>query len=215
MWLNLSGDSMKKMNKIKIALVIFMILSVVCLGMILNHRNQQLDKQKEIEELIKDKTPLVSEMQNIAELSTIECTYHNVAVFNQEDAQKILWLTKDKHFWMEYEAEVKVGFDVSKINFEIKEDVVEITIPKPQVKNPRIIPATIVDYVDKNSAKITIEDETLAIKEAQKELGKLVANDPIVMDSATTQLKLLLKEYINNVGNLNGTKYEIIWQESK
>ena len=46
----------------------------------------------------------VTEMRAICELSTMDCYYHNVAKYFEEDAQKgFLGIgKKDKHFWIEY-----------------------------------------------------------------------------------------------------------------
>ena len=48
--------------------------------------------------------PDVTEMRAICELSVMDCYYHNVAKYFEEDAQKgFLGIgKKDKHFWIEY-----------------------------------------------------------------------------------------------------------------
>ena len=42
-----------------------------------------------------------SQMKEIAELSTLECSFHNVAKYTKENATGMLWWKKDKNFWIE------------------------------------------------------------------------------------------------------------------
>lgn len=46
--------------------------------------------------------PQVLQMKSICELATMECYYHNVAKYTEEDAEGILFWKKDKKFWIEY-----------------------------------------------------------------------------------------------------------------
>ena len=57
--------------------------------------------------------PKVSQMKSICELAVMECYYHNVAKFKEENVEGILWWQKDKHFWIEYSGVVKLGIGVS------------------------------------------------------------------------------------------------------
>ena len=66
-----------------------------------------------VEEETLNMEPQVSQMKAICELAVMDCYYHNVAKFTEEDAQGILWWKKDKHFWIEYSGIVKLGIDVS------------------------------------------------------------------------------------------------------
>jgi hypothetical protein len=41
--------------------------------------------------------PKVAQMRSICELATLKCYYHNVAKFEEKDAEKFLWMSKDKN----------------------------------------------------------------------------------------------------------------------
>ena len=76
--------------------------------------------------------PDVTEMRAICELSVMDCYYHNVAKYFEEDAQKgFLGIgKKDKHFWIEYSGIVRMGIDVSLVKVEVEDMQVTITIPE-------------------------------------------------------------------------------------
>lgn len=79
--------------------------------------------------------PDVTEMRAICELSVMDCYYHNVAKYFEEDAQKgFLGIgKKDKHFWIEYSGIVRMGIDVSLVKVEVEDMQVTITIPEAKV----------------------------------------------------------------------------------
>ena len=74
-----------------------------------------------------------SQMKSICELAVMECYYHNVAKYKEENATGILWWEKDRHFWMEYAGVVTIGIDASLLNIEVKGEYVTITIPPAKV----------------------------------------------------------------------------------
>lgn len=79
------------MKKILIgAMLILMTLSLAACG----------DKKEE--ENTANVEPEVTQMQSICELSVMECYYHNVAKYFEEDAEGFLFWEKDKKFWIEY-----------------------------------------------------------------------------------------------------------------
>lgn len=143
----------------------------------------------------------------------MEVYYHNVAKFKKE-AKKILLWKKDKHFWIEYSGIVKVGIDVSLLNIVVNEDLVEITIPNVKVLDYKVDQESLSDesYIyAKDSAEISAEDETKALKFAQIEMLKAASKDTGLLASAQKRAQKLLEEYINTIGNAIGKKYSIQW----
>lgn len=156
----------------------------------------------------------VSEMKAITELATLECYFHNVAKYTEEDAQVILLWKKDKHFWIEYSGIVKIGIDPSLLVIEVKEDTVTIKIPEAKVLDKKVDDATLTKdsfIVEKNSAKVTGEDEITAFKEAQDNMVIAASEDHTLMASAQQRAQKLLEEYVNNIGNAVGKEYSIEW----
>lgn len=158
--------------------------------------------------------PQITQMKSICELAVMDCYYHNVAKFREEDAAGFLWWKKDKHFWIEYSGIVKFGIDVSLVNMDIKDNQVTITIPEAEVLSCEVDTETLTEssyIVDKKSADISAEDETLAFKEAQEKLLEKASNDKALLAEARQRAQTLLKDYVTNIGNAMGVNYSIQW----
>lgn len=158
----------------------------------------------------------VTEMRAICELSTMDCYYHNVAKYFEEDAQKgFLGIgKKDKHFWIEYSGIVRMGIDVSLVNIEVEDTLVTITIPEAKVLKCTVNSDSLSQdsyIVDTDSAKIEAADEVLAFAEAQRQLEETAAKDKTLLANAQQRAESLLKEYINNIGEAVGKEYKIDW----
>ena len=158
--------------------------------------------------------PQVSQMKSICELAVMECYYHNVAKFREEDAETILWWSKDKHFWIEYSGIVTLGIDVSLVNIEVNDAEITITLPEAQVQSCKVDSASLTEssyIVDKNSAAITAEDETLAFEEAQRKLEETASNDKALLAEARQRAQSLLEDYVENISKNVDKDYYIKW----
>lgn len=156
----------------------------------------------------------LSQMKAICELSVMECYYHNVAKYSEEDAQKFLWWSKDKKFWIEYSGVVSLGVDVSQVDFELNGDEVIITLPPAKVLDCDVDSDSLTEdsyIVDAKSAKIDAADETTAFSEAQEKLEKSAAADTTLLAEAQQRTKTLLEDYVNNIGKAAGRTYTIKW----
>ncbi|MDO5785957.1 MAG: DUF4230 domain-containing protein [Eubacteriales bacterium] len=166
------------------------------------------------EEKLKNMEPQVSQMKAICELAVMECYYHNVAKFTEEDAEGTLWWKKDKHFWVEYSGVVKLGIDVSLVNIEVADTQITITIPEAKVLGCKVDSASLSDdsfIVDKDSAAIDADDEIAAFGAAQTKLEEIASNDKALLAGAQQRAQALLEDYIYNIGNAVGKTYFIKW----
>ena len=158
--------------------------------------------------------PQLIHVRSICELATLECYYHNVAKFYEEDAEGILWWKKDKHFWIEYSGIVTFGINVSLVNIEVTGSQITITLPEAEVQSCKVDSSSLTEdsyIVDKDSAKISAEDERLAFEEAQRVLEETAANDKVLLAEAQQRAQSLLIDYITNLGNVAGEQYSIKW----
>lgn len=158
--------------------------------------------------------PQVSEMKAICELAVMDCYYHNVAKFTEEDAQGIWLFAKDKHFWIEYSGIVTVGIDVSLVRIEVLDTQVTITLPEAQVFSCKVDSDSLSKdsfIVDKNSARIEASDEVAAFDAAQRRLEEIAANDKTLLAAAQQRAQALLEDYVNNIGIAIGKEYSITW----
>lgn len=188
--------------KKKISLFLISILMMMCAAC----GNAQEEAQQA--------TPQVSQMKSICELAVMDCYYHNVAKYTQEDAAGILWWKKDKHFWIEYSGIVKLGIDASLVNMEVKGDQIAITLPEAAVVGCKIDSASLTEdsyIVDKKSADVKAEDESFALEEAQRKLEEAASNDKALLLEAQMRAQSLLEDYVQNIGNAVGKQYSIEW----
>jgi hypothetical protein len=161
-----------------------------------------------------EEKPEESQMKAICELAVMDCYYHNVAKFEQEDAERFLFWLKDKKFWIEYGGIVTLGVDVSKVTMDIKNDKVIITIPPAEVLNCKVDSSSLSEesfVVAADSAKITADDEIKAFDMAQQQLKEAAASDVVLLANAQQRAQSLLEEYVANVGKNVGTEYTIQW----
>lgn len=158
--------------------------------------------------------PKTSQMKAICELAVMDCYYHNVAKFTEEDAEGILLWKKDKNFWIEYSGVVTLGIDASLVKVEVSGSEVSITIPSASVLNCTVDSSSLTEdsfIVAKNSAKIQAEDEVYAFEAAQTYLEQTAAADTALLANAQQRAQELLEEYITNIGKAVGQEYTIKW----
>lgn len=156
--------------------------------------------------------PQEEQVKTICQLAVLECEYHNLAKFEQKDASKFLWMTKDKRFWVEYSATTVLGIDVNQVSMELQGDVVNITLPKAQVLDCKVNGDSLSPdsyIVDKASAPVTAEDEVYAFQEAQDGLQKTVEADGDMLNLAQTRAEELLRNYVNSLAKATGTEYQV------
>lgn len=156
--------------------------------------------------------PQEEQVKAICQLAVLECEYHNLAKFEQKDASKFLWMTKDKRFWVEYSATTVLGIDVNQVSMELQGDVVNITLPKAQVLDCKVNGDSLSKdsyIVDKASAPVTAEDEVYAFQEAQDGLQKTVEADNNMMNLAQKRAEELLRNYVNSLAKATGTEYQV------
>lgn len=163
----------------------------------------------------KEEEPDFSGYQRIAELATLECTFHNVAeIYN--DGTDILFGIKIgyKKAWFEYDGKVQLGIDVSKVEIDGPDanNVVTITIPEAQVLGiPDADETTFSDiYQDTGLlTRITTVDQSEAFQTAQAEMKSAAEGNPELMAQARNRAKTLLEQYVCNIGKIHGQSYEV------
>lgn len=185
---------------------------LTCLILVISFTCISCSKGEEQKNTIK---PQVSQMKTICELATMECYYHNVAKYTEEDAEGFWLWKKDKHFWIEYSGVVKIGIDASQVAIEVKDDFVTITMPNAKVLNEKVDAASLTKdsyIVDGKSADIDAEDETKAFRLAQENMVKAASEDTALLLRAQQRAQTLLEEYVRNIGNAVGKEYKIEWK---
>ena len=158
--------------------------------------------------------PQASQMKSICELATMQCYYHNVAKYMNDDAAGMLWWKKDRKFWVEYSGVVTIGIDTSLVKIDIDDKTVTITIPPAKVLGCKVDEKTLTKdsfIVANNSAKVEAEHQTEAFKEAQAKMQEEASKDTVLLANAQQRAQKLLEDYVNNIGDCVGKNYSIKW----
>ena len=164
------------------------------------------------EEKIADVEPQLSQMKAICDLAVMQCYYHNVAKYKEENASGFWLWAKDKHFWIEYSGIVTLGIDTSQVYMEIDGDTVTITMPEAEVLDCLVDSNSLTAdsfIVDQNSAAITAEDETAAFAKAQDDMRMSAESDRILLNSARQRAQSLLENYVNSIGAAMQKQYTV------
>ncbi len=162
----------------------------------------------------KEVKPEITQMMAICELAVMECYYHNVGKYYEENAEGMLWWEKDRHFWIEYAGIVTVGIDTSLVKIKIDDKNVSITIPPAKVLSCKVDDATLTKdsfIIAQNSAAVTAEYQVKVFGEAQNKMLESARGDKALMASAQQRAQKLLEDYVNSIGDLMDKEYSITW----
>lgn len=162
-----------------------------------------------------EEQPDLSGYRRIAELATLDCTYHNVAEIYNDGTDIIFGINVGyKKVWFEYDGKIKVGVDASKVKVSGPDSsgVVTIAIPDAEVLGlPDVDVASFSDlYYDKGLlTSITTDEQAEALKAAQDNMVQSVESNTQIMTRSKDRAKELLEQYVKNVGEAIGKTYEV------
>lgn len=158
--------------------------------------------------------PQVARMKNICELSTMECYYHNVAKYFEENAGGHFWNKKDKHFWVEYSGQVTIGVDAELIEIQIDGDQITITMPPARVLSSKVDENTLNEdsYIfAEGSILPSAEEQTKVIGEANDNMFETASQDTKLLNLAQERAQSLIQKYIDQIGEQTNTEYHVTW----
>ena len=162
-----------------------------------------------------------SNARDIAKLATFECTYHNVAKIEKNSSRFLFIDIPDwKQEWFEYSATVDFGIDASAVEISKPDEggTVTITLPQAQVLGePNIKAETMSDPIDNNGwfIKVTADERKEALTLAQLETYERACADDTMLAAARDRAKVLLEQYVKNVGANLGEAYTVKWADAE
>ena len=169
------------------------------------------------EEAVEIPVPEEAQLKSICQLSVLEGYFHNVYKYNQENAEKFLWMSKNKRFWLEYTGIAKYGIDASQVSMEVEGQDITITLPKAKLLYCKVDSTSLTEdsyIVDQDSAKIKAEDSKNALTQAQAKLETKAADYEPLLTLAQQQTEKLMEEYVHNIAAAAGADtdyYTIHW----
>lgn len=182
------------MKKIKFLVVILLLLTITT----------GCEKQKKVELSVEG-------IKSIAELSTLDVYYHNVAVGDKTKGTGITSLGEiARKYWIEYDGVVSIGIDMDELEIEVDGSKVIITMPNAKILSTNISNemktyASDDSWFNKN--KITAEDQTVAVAEAQSKMRTEVEKNESLFIQSRQRAESILTSYINQISKLSGKDY--------
>lgn len=185
----------------KIATILFLfIVAVICVKLaILPAYNKYFGGETTI---ITKST--LTDVIKISQISTYQMTYNGVAKKVKKGEKKAAYLVN-------YEANIKAGVDMRKIEImSIEDNKISIKLPAIEIEEPNVDMQKL-DYIfyDKSEDKegVTNEAYKLAVNDAKTE----TKNNKAIKKLAEDNLKRLLKALIDPLIEENGNKYTYDW----
>ncbi len=157
-----------------------------------------------------------SGINSVCELATLKCYYHNVAKAETEASGLFKGLgTGYKKIWTEYSGIVELGIDVNKVSITKPDDkgVVKVTIPDAEILNVDLDEDSMSEPLTDTGflTKITKEEETAALAEAQNNMEETAQANSALLVQAKERAKNLIEGYVRNVGEQIGKEYMVEW----
>ena len=197
-----NGENKMKRKKI----VCLLVISMLCIGGC-GDKNQKKEEEADF-----------SAISSVCELATLKCYYHNVAKSETEASGLFKWLGKGyKKIWTEYSGIVELGIDVSKVSVEkpTADGVVKVTIPDAEILSVDLDEDSMSEPLTDTGfmTKITKEEETEALAEAQNHMEETAKENGNLLNQAKERAKSLIEGYVKNVGEQIGKEYTVEWAD--
>lgn len=199
-----NGENKMKRKKI----VCLLVISMLCIGGC-GDKNQKKEEEADF-----------SAISSVCELATLKCYYHNVAKSETEASGLFKWLGKGyKKIWTEYSGIVELGIDVSKVSVEkpTADGVVKVMIPDAEILSVDLDEDSMSEPLTDTGfmTKITKEEETEALAEAQNHMEETAKENGNLLNQAKERAKSLIEGYVKNVGEQIGKEYTVEWVEAE
>ena len=150
-------------------------------------------------------------IEMISELTTLECRYHNVSVYDNEGG---LLGAKKQYVWFEYDVIVDVGIDINEVRIENPNDngIVKIYLPPAKIFGTKVDRTSIHKPVCELGlfAKLTASKERQIIDEGVEKLKNDTKTQEVIAQ-AYNSARNVLEQYVINVGKMLGEEYKVEW----
>ena len=142
---------------------------------------------------------------DVNELSTSECVYNGVVkVTDENNPEKI-------DYYISYEAKVKAGIDIDKVDITMDSENKVITITLPEIKiNDIVVDETTFDYIFNNNRKDELGQTAVSLKLCKEDVVNEIENIDVVYELARQNAVNIVKGLVSPfVESLRGYSLEI------
>lgn len=152
--------------------------------------------KEEVPEIITKST--LEKIINVSDLSTFEAVYNGVAqVMNEKKPEKV-------DYYVSYEAKVKAGFDIEKVELDVDNDKKAITVTIPEIKiTDTNVDIASLDYIfinDKvNISTVSEQAYKKCIEDVEAESGSENAIYKLAGQNAKNVIKALINPFMEQL----------------
>lgn len=154
----------------------------------------------------------LSGINKVAELTTIEARYHQVAKFTYEADEGLtgIWKHGYKKAWREFDGRAYFGIDASKVVTSREGNVITIKMPRATlVGDPKIIGMDKLIVETGFLTDFTDEDEQEMTRIAQEDFRNKAASDTSMINQATENAEKILRRWAESVGKTCGDDFTV------
>lgn len=162
--------------------------------------------------------PEFSAVNQICELATLKCYYHDVAEYEKQPdglLQNLFFKYGYKKFWIEYDGIIEVGIDASRVqvNQPDANGLVKLYVPEAEILNVDADLTSMKKPVSDTGifTGITANEQSEAFSAAQATMKNNAQNDTSILKQAHDNAKELLKQYVIRVGEQMGQTFTVEW----
>lgn len=154
--------------------------------------------------------PDYNDINYMCDLAVTELDYNDVA---RVDADYWFFGKKSKKMWIEHKSAVKVGVDANEIKVDSGKNKVTVTVPKAKVLSVNVdensFNANSYSISNTRLRKITAKEQNKAMQNANKDIRKIVSEDPVLMHEAQKRTKKVLGNYFETIMHKTGDKRKL------
>lgn len=164
-----------------------------------------------------EKTMLSEEnIKGICELASLKCYCNNVAKIEKEP-DNIFQVKRE--MWIEYEGVVTLGINMDELQIHVSGDSVTIDMPQVRILSSEFGEIDPDSYYTSEDSwfihnQISTEEQNEAVHKSQEEMKNKIMNDAGLIAKAEGKIKQTIEQYINQIGQLNGQEYTVVWEKS-
>lgn len=202
---------MKK--KLVVTFVVIVCATTLAIGgfSLFTAQNQQQSEQAAEAEAAQQEADL-SGINEVAELTTIEARYHQVAKFTYEADEGLtgIWKHGYKKAWREFDGRASFGIDASKVVPSREGNTITVKMPRATlIEDPKIIKMDKLIVETGFLTDFTDEDEQEMTRVAQEDLRNKAASDTSMINQATENAEKILKRWVESVGKTYGEELTV------
>ena len=151
--------------------------------------------------------------KEISELAVLDCVYHTVGIYENDEEKKVLWMNFGKKLWREAEYIVTLGINAENLQMSVSGTDVTISLPPIEIQGIELrTDFEPIYYTEKGILKANSDDAAKTAESARAKVAEnIFANDALILQ-AEDRVKFLLEGYINSFSHSNDVDYTIHWQ---